>query len=143
MRLIKIFSVLVLTLIFCFAATTQARIMMTASVNQFSFSIMPTATFTVDDWLSNPNLWILTIQSDKTVTSMRIRFDIGSNKFPSIATGTITVIGPNGFRNELPAGMSFFLNNTMVQEGKAQVSGGDWSQAFLDEMTPLYTSSRR
>lgn len=125
---------LMLTLIFCFTVTTQARILMTASINEFSFSIMPTATFTVDDWLSNPNLWILTIQSDKNVSSMSIEVSISSNKFPSIAIGTVTVIGSNGFIEELPAGIPFHLNNTMIQEGKAQVSNGDWSQEFLDEV---------
>ena len=74
MKLIKIFFVLVLslTLILGFSAITQARVMLTASVNNFSFSILPTATFTMDDWLSNPNLWILTIQSDKIVSNTAI-----------------------------------------------------------------------
>jgi len=136
MKLIKIFSVLVLllALILGFTAVAQARVMMTASVNEFSFSILPTAMFTVDDWLSNPNLWVLTIQSDKTVSNMEINVYISSNQFDPIAMGTVTVIGPNGFQDELLAGMPFYLNNTMVQEGKAQVSEGDWSEEFVDEV---------
>ncbi len=136
MKLIKIFFVLVLslTLILGFSAITQARVMLTASVNNFSFSILSTATFTMDDWLSNPNLWILTIQSDKTVSNMQIEVYISSNQFNPIASGTVTVIGRKGFQDELLAGMSFYLNNTMVQEGKKQVDGGDFSEEFVDEV---------
>ncbi|MFC1560932.1 hypothetical protein ACFL4V_00485 [Candidatus Latescibacterota bacterium] len=138
MKLIKIFSFIVLLLIMIlgFSVMSQARVMMTAMVDRFNFNVLPTATFTVDDWLSNPNLWTLIIQGDKKIIDLQVEVSISSTQYPlpddPIATGTISVIGPTkSFQKELLAGVPFYLNNTMFQEGKGQVSGGDWSEDFV------------
>lgn len=139
MKLIKIFSVIILLLIMIlgFSTMSQARVMMTAMVNRFNFDVLPTATFTVDDWLSNPNLWTLIIQGDKKIINLQVEVSISSPQYPNIATGTISVIGTKGFQAELLAGAPFYLNNTMFNEGKGQVSGGDWSQEFVDKVMEI------
>lgn len=126
--------VLVLSLTLGVAQTTHARVMLTTAINQFQFDVLPTATFTVDDWLSNPNLWTLTILSDKTITYMRIDVSISTPAYGQVAEARVTVIGNNGFEQELLGGVPFYLNNTMVQDGKAQVVGGEWSDEFVDEV---------
>ena len=137
MKLIKIFSVIILLMILGFSTMSQARVMMTAMVNRFNFDVLPTATFTVDDWLSNPNLWTLIIQSDKKVINLQVEVSISSSQYPLIARGIISAIGPKGFQAELLAGAPFYLNNTMFNEGKGQVSGGDWSQEFVDKVMEI------
>ena len=130
--------VLVLSLTMCAAQTTHARVMLTTAINQFQFDVLPTATFTVDDWLSNPNLWSLTIMSDKTITFMRLDVSISTPAFGEIASARVKVIANNGYEQDLPAGVPFYLNNTMVQDGKKQVEpGADWSDDFVDEVLKI------
>ena len=137
MKPIRIIAVLVLllSLTVCGVQTAYSRIMLTTAINQFQFNVMPTATFTVDDWLSNPNLWSLTIQSDKNVQFMYVRLTIEAPGFGEpVASGEVKVVGADGYVQELLAGVPFYLNNTMVQEGKSQVRNGDWSEEFVDEI---------
>ena len=111
---------------------------MMASVNAPFFSITPTATFNPDDWLSNPNLWTVSISNtgdNKTVTRLYMDIYIRSAQYDPISDGTLQVVGPTGkyFIKELGPGQSFLVTNTMVQEGKDQMNQGDWSAEFRDE----------
>lgn len=139
MKLIKRFSVLILLLVIlmCMPAMTGARVLMTGSVNAPVFSIMATATFTVDDWLSNPNLWIISVSNTgpQTVTYMEMAIYIKSAQYDPISEGWLRIVGPSkAFVNELSAGESYLINNTMIQEGSVEMTSGEWSSDFKDEV---------
>jgi hypothetical protein len=140
MKVIKIFSVviLLLSMVIGFASVTQARVMMTAAVNQFSFEILPTATFTIDDWLTNPNLWRLLITADKNVISMKVRVAVSSPQ-ETIAEGIVTAVGAKGFQETLLAGSTFYFDNTMFADkgGTGAVSGGEFSNEFEDKVLEI------
>ncbi len=139
MKLIKRFSVpiLLLVILTCMPAMTGARVLMTGSVNAPVFSIMPTATFTVDDWLSNPNLWIITVSNTgpQTVTYMVMEIYIRSAQYDPISEGWLRIVGPSkAYVDELSAGQSYLINNTMIQEGAVEMTSGAWSSEFKDEV---------
>ncbi|MFC1489821.1 hypothetical protein ACFL6K_01295 [Candidatus Latescibacterota bacterium] len=140
MKVIKIFSVIILLLsmMIGFTTVTQARVMMTAAVNEFSFNVLPTATFTVDDWLSNPNLWNLMIQADKNIMSMKVEVEVSSPQ-ELIVLGTVIAVGTNGFVNTLPAGTPLYINNTMFADpsNPSVESGGEWSDDFQNKVTEI------
>ncbi len=138
MKVIKLFSVviLLLSLMIGFSPAVSARVMMTATINEFMFKVLPTATFTVDDWLSNPNLWQLQITTDQAVMDMYVNMSVSKGSGAMIAEGTVHAIGVNGLQSTLPAGGTFFLNNTMFTErrGSQTISGGNFNDDFVDEI---------
>ena len=99
MKIVKVLFILMLalSLLIGMTAVSRASVMMTAVVNQLGFDILPTAVFTVDDWLSNPNLWTVTIfnttEGNKTVNRLVINFTVSNPVYGDIVTGTIRVIG--------------------------------------------------
>ena len=127
--------------------TGEGRVTMTGVIHQstgFSFNILETATFTVDDWLSNPNLWWLTIENSQTaptdtasVVEARIIINISSPKYPGIIdNGVMYLIGSGGryFRKtSLPVGEKMIINNT-VMSGESDYMTGRWSKSFKDEV---------
>jgi hypothetical protein len=125
--------------------TGEARVTMTGMIHQttgFSFNILETATFTVDDWLSNPNLWWLTIDNAPpdtlSVVEARIIINISSPDFPNIIDGQMYLIGSGGpytyFRKTpLPVGEKLIVNNTIIS-GESDYMTGRWSQKFRDEV---------
>ncbi|MFC1551263.1 hypothetical protein ACFL6P_01735 [Candidatus Latescibacterota bacterium] len=142
MKVIKIFSVviLLLSMVIGFATVTQARVMMTATINEFSFSVLPTATFTVDDWLSNPNLWTLQISTDRNIMNMKVKLSVTTpTQGEPIAEGTVTAIGPGGIQELLPAGGTFVLNNTMFTDrgGNDSIDDGSFSDDFVDKVLEI------
>ena len=133
-----LFSLLCAVLLWS-APNLHARVMLTGMVNQFMFNIMPTAYFTVDDWLTNPNMWSVVISNSSegnlTVSSLTMHFTISSSQFPVIAEGDIRVVGTTkALRNRLLPGETLVVNNTMVQEGKNFVTAGKWDDKFVDEV---------
>jgi hypothetical protein len=140
MKMIRSVSMWLLAAALVFGAPSKAvsRVMMTGTVNQFIFSVMPTANFTVDDWLSNPNLWSITVTNSgegKAVTKLDMKYTIWSSQFPLIAEGTIHVVrSNNSLKTQLAPGETFMVTNTMAQEGKNYVSSGEWSDEFVDEV---------
>ena len=139
MKLLHILSAVVLMLTFwlIIPSEPQASVMMTGSVGYFGFDILPTANFTLDQWLSNPNLWTITITNSdqKTIKSAVIYIHISSGKYDPIIDGSIRVAGPSmAFIPQLLPGQSFTVNNTMVEKGTPQMDGGEWSNEFKDEV---------
>ena len=90
MKIVKVLFILVLalSLLMGMPAVSRASVMMTAVVNQLGFDILPTAVFTVDDWLSNPNLWTVTIfnttEGNKTVNRLVINFTVSNPVYGDI-----------------------------------------------------------
>ncbi|MDP2984639.1 MAG: hypothetical protein Q8O92_15070 [Candidatus Latescibacter sp.] len=136
-------------------AAVQARVMMTGMINPsngFSFDIIETATFTVDDWISSRNVWWLTIDNTSagpsdtlSITFAEINIHIGSTRYPDIiGTGAspakIYLIGSGSryFRqnNPLRTNEKMVVDNTMVSGGGNYVSG-KWSTAFKDEVVRI------
>jgi hypothetical protein len=126
----------------------QARVMMSGMINPstgFSFDIVETASFTIDDWISNRNVWWLTIDNAPTdtlsITSAEIYVNISSTRYPNIV-GTngqpakIYVIGPTAqyFRNQpLLPNEKLVVDNTVIASGSSYMTG-KWSNAFKDEV---------
>ncbi len=145
MKLIKVFSVLFIVIILLtgFSPVTQARVMMMANVSKPLFSITPLASFTMDDWVTNPNLWTVTITNtggDKTVTRLFLDIIISSAQYGLIADGTLGIVGPTSkyYIKELGPGQTFPVTNTMVQEGNKQyISNENWSTRFKDEASRI------
>lgn len=141
MKIVKVLFILVLalSLLIGVPAVSRASVMMTAVVNQLGFDILPTAVFTVDDWLSNPNLWTVTIfntaEGNKTVNRLVINFTVSNPVYGDIVVGSIRVIGESSryFRPSLLPGESYTVTNTMLNEQSDQVSTTGWSSAFVDE----------
>jgi len=138
------FSVLVVLLMALMfpSAAVQAKVMMMATVNPPFFTIAPIATFTVDDWLSNPTVWTVAISNtgdDRSVNELIMNIRIWSTQYDPISEGTLLVVGPgsNYFKDRLGPGETFMVTNTMVQEGKKQMRQGDWSKEFTDEVTRI------
>ena len=80
----KLFAAaLVFTFLVGAPSKPQARVMMTGSINSFFFKIMPTANFTLNDWLNTPGLWSITIMNaggdGKSVKSAVVIIDISSD----------------------------------------------------------------
>ncbi len=127
------------------AGTGHARVMMTGVINQatgFRFDILETATFTVDDWLSTPNLWWLTIENSPspedslTVAEARVLVNIDSGRYPDIIRdGVMYLIGPGSryLRPALPAGERIVVDNTLISGESAHMTGR-WNDAFTDEV---------
>ncbi|HUT62925.1 MAG TPA: hypothetical protein VMZ04_03105, partial [Anaerolineae bacterium] len=137
----KLFTVvLMLTFWSIIPSEPQASVMMTGSVGYFGFDILPTANFTFDEWLSNPNLWTITITNSdqKTIKSAVIHIHISSGKYDPIMDGSVRVADfadPSGaFISQLLPGQPFTVNNTMVEKGAPQMNRGEWSNEFKDEV---------
>lgn len=127
--------------------TAQARVMMTGMINQstgFGFDILETATFTVDDWLSTPNLWWLTIHNatgdSLTVTEAKIFVTISSGRYGSIIEsndggGVLYLIGSGSryLRPSLSPGEKMLVDNTLVSGGSAHMVG-NWNESFKNEV---------
>jgi hypothetical protein len=125
--------------------TGESRVTMTGMIqmNGFSFNILETATFTVDDWLSNPNLWWLTIDNPMTapsdtaaVVEATINVKIFSSQY-NIIDGymdLINVKGGNAYRTTpLTVRDKLIVNNTIISSGSDFVHG-NWSTKFKDEV---------
>ncbi|MCE5252076.1 hypothetical protein LLG96_17880 [bacterium] len=130
---------LAISLIAGIPITSRAEVMMTAYVTGLGFDILPTALFTVDDWLSNPNLWSITIintpEGNKTVNRLVIDFTLSNAIWGDIATGELRVIGEGDqyFKQSLAPGQTYTIVNTMLTEETNQVITSGWSQKFVDE----------
>ncbi len=126
----------------------ETRVAMSGMIHQttgFTFNILETATFTVDDWLSNPNLWWVTIDNTATspsdtlsVVEARIFVNIGSGLYPNIIeNGTMYLVG-NGARyykkDPLRSGEKIIINNTIISGESNYMSAGKWSTKFRDEV---------
>ena len=122
---------------------TQARVMMTGIVNQssgFNFGILESAMFSVDDWLSTPNLWWLTIDNSAmgdtlTVTEAKIYVNIDSGRYPGIIQDGLVYLvgrGTKYLRTSLLPGEKLPVDNILVSSG-AHMSGR-WSKEFKDEV---------
>ncbi|MFA6471865.1 MAG: hypothetical protein WCU00_07475, partial [Candidatus Latescibacterota bacterium] len=133
-------------------STVQARVMMSGSINPitgFSFDIIETATFTIDDLISYSNVWWLPIDNPSTgpsdtlsITFAEIYIHIGSTRYPDIiGTGAspakIYLIGSSSRyirrNNPLHTSEKMIVDNTLVSGGGNYVSG-KWSTAFKDEV---------
>ena len=140
MKMTKKIAALILVAIVVFPAYLGARVLMTANVNSLVFSVLPTATYTIDDWLSNPNLWSVTITNsgdNKSVTYLIMKITISTAKYNPIIDGELKVVGPTNnylISPKLGPGQSCIINNTMVQEGKSYMRNGRWSDEFVDEV---------
>ncbi|MBN1293978.1 MAG: hypothetical protein JXB48_19230 [Candidatus Latescibacteria bacterium] len=152
MKIGKVFFAFTLVMILLFGLPTasRARVMLTADTNGLMFSVMPTAIFTVDDWMSTPNLWTLTISntSDKAIRFARLEVTIKQSTYGMVANTFIYVIGTQEsaryipeYRHSLPffqetlaGGASYFIINTMINESTEQVALGKWSPDFKDEV---------
>lgn len=114
----------------------QARVMMTGMINPstgFSFDIIETATFTIDDWISSRNVWWLTIDNASagpsdtlSITFAEINIHIGSTRYPDIiGTGAspakIYLIGSSSRylrqNNPLRTNEKMVVDNTLVSGG--------------------------
>lgn len=129
--------VLMLTIIVGMPKIPQARVMMTGSIIGFGLDILPKSNFTIDDWLTNPSMWMITITNSdtKTVKSAYIDMEIVTGTYGTVLTGRLTVVGErHSFLIELAPGQSYTINNTMLTEGTEQLSGGEWSQEFKNEV---------
>ncbi len=122
---------------------TQARVMMTGIVNQstgFGFGILESAMFSVDDWLSTPNLWWLTIENaatgdSLTVVDAEIAVNIDSGRYPGIIrNGTVYLVGRSSkyLRSSLLPGEKLLVDNVLVSGGSHM--SGNWSEEFKNEV---------
>lgn len=138
MKFIKVFFILLLSLsiLIGFSAGTQARMMMMANVSTFTFDAMPTALFTMDNWLSTPNLWYITITSDKQLDDLRLKIHISSDEFDPIASGWLILVGLTAPHHPPhPAGAPILINNMDAVEG-GHYPAVNWTTEgdFLDEV---------
>ncbi|MHB9031029.1 MAG: hypothetical protein ACYC9O_19845, partial [Candidatus Latescibacterota bacterium] len=130
-------------LLFGAPGTGQARVMMSGVINQqtgFRFDILEMATFTIDDWLSTPNLWWLTIENSSegsvSVDEAYIHVNIDSDRFAGIINnGKLSLIGPGGkyIRESLPPGEKIIVDNTLISGTNANMDG-KWNERFRDEV---------
>ena len=116
-----------------------ARVTMFAHVNDMSFNILPASYLTVDDWLSNPNMWTVVVQNTaeggKNVESLNVRFTVTSPVWGDVIAGKINIVGPQGFKDVLePGDPPFTVTNTMINNASREVSTEGFSDAFVDEV---------
>ncbi len=114
----------------------RTEVMMNAVVSGLGFGILPSAQFTLDDWLSNPNLWTITIfnssEGNKTVNQLVIHFSLSNPAYGVIVEGDINVIGTGSKYFFGPLGPNdppCMLVNTMFTQTTNQVTT---KRGFLD-----------
>jgi len=142
MKLLRMLSavVLVLPMLMVAPKIPQARVMMVGSISDFFMDVRSTASFTVDDWLNTPGMFTITVSNGdtKTVKRARISIEISSSVYGTVLTGVLTVVDSQrpdkAFLEEMRSGQTFTVNNTMINEDSDEMSGGDWSQEFKDEV---------
>lgn len=131
---------LLLIMLMMMSAMPSADVMMTGSITGFGMDIKPAASFTTDDWLNTPNMFTITVMNgpEKTVRLAEIFMEVTHSGYGSVLSGTITITDADrpqrGFLPDLPPGRAYTINNTMLKEDTPQMSGGDWSQGFKDEV---------
>ena len=118
---------------------TFARVTMFAHVNGMSFNILPASYLTVDDWLSNPNMWTVVVQNTpeggKSVQSLTVRFTVTSPIWGEVIAGRLNIVGAQGFKDVLePGDPPFTVTNTMINNASREVSTDGFSDAFVDEV---------
>lgn len=116
-----------------------ARVTMFAYVNGMSFNILPASYLTVDDWLSNPNMWTVVVQNTpeggKSVENLTVRFTVTSPVWGEVITGRLNIVGAQGFKDVLePGDPPFTVTNTMINNASREVSTDGFSDVFVDEV---------
>ena len=139
------------------SATSMADPMLTvvSTGSDIGLEVLATAQFTVDDWLSNPNMWVVSITNTATSESDSIKYaeidvNFSTTSFADIITGTMTIISvprtktrpgvSYTYQHESSAlsleplmeGGTMVFNNTMVQ-GTGSFSGS-WDTDFQNEV---------
>ncbi|MFC1607108.1 hypothetical protein ACFL47_03970 [Candidatus Latescibacterota bacterium] len=150
MNVVKAFILLLIVLSLTMGISTPSRadVMLSATVNELSFTLRPSAVFTMDDWLSNPGMFTLTIHNaggTKTVTQLVIGFSMFNPVFGNIVEGKMNVVGdPAGPQSKFfipqlaPTDPPYVINNTMLDQSTKQVeSVGGFSDRFQDEVTRI------
>jgi len=120
----------------------EARVMMTGSIHTFGMDIIPSASFTVEDFTYRKGLFTINIVNDpaKTVKYAKINIEIRHSSFGTVLTGILTVVNENrpdrsflGSGEMLP-GQVVMISNTMIAEKSDYMSSADWSEEFKDEV---------
>lgn len=132
------------TLLCALPALSSAGIMLTSMVNKPQFAVLHTANFTIDDWLSNPNLWSVTVtwnqeQPAVDLRRMDIEYQLWSSEYNPIVRGTAYLYdryssGHQTLFDAMQPGVPYLIYNTMIREGSGYVTADDWSEEFLDEV---------
>ena len=118
--------------------TSSAEVMLTAAGNGLGFDILPTAMYTLDNLLSYPNLYTITVTNvgNKTVTRLVIHYSLENPAYGVIVQGDIRVVWDRGvgFLETLAPGQSYTIANTMLNESTKQVTTeGGFLDGFVDE----------
>ncbi|MFC1550956.1 hypothetical protein ACFL6P_00185 [Candidatus Latescibacterota bacterium] len=91
----------------------QAKEMLIGFASSFNFEQLPIATFTTDDWLSNPDFGSMKINTDRSVSSMIADISADSTQI-HIAKENEATVRANGFKGLIFTSGPQFIKNKMT-----------------------------
>ena len=93
MRNIWVVLALCMVSFFAYHSESHGAAQLILQVDPFVWDIKETATFTLDDWLEEPNLWNITITSTEVLTDAYLHITLYSGRFGLIVDGKVYLRG--------------------------------------------------